>query len=107
MCWAFAQDDDFTQNILPAFCARTDVKIAFGHPDVQKCGECSELRVERRDGGYNYVTVMTTDHPETTNSSLKGGIGCHHARVRPPLSNAGLGSVPICLSHGRVAGSVC
>jgi hypothetical protein len=69
MCWALAQDQHFTHNILPAFCARTDVKIAFGHPDVQKCGECSELRVKRRDGGYNYVTVMTTDHPETTNTS--------------------------------------
>jgi len=69
MCWRLASDTHFTQNVLPAFCARTDVHIAFGHPDSQACGECSEIRVKRRDGGYNYVTVMTTDHPAGTNTS--------------------------------------
>lgn len=69
MCWKLANDAHFTSNVLPAFCARKDVKIAFGHPDAQGCGECSELRVKRRDGGYNYITVMATDHPTGTNTS--------------------------------------
>lgn len=69
MCWRLANDAHFNSNVLPSFCARKDVKIAFGHPDQQGCGECSELRVKRRDGGYNYITVMTTDHPTGTNTS--------------------------------------
>jgi len=72
MCWRLADDQTFTQVTLPSFCARkdeADVVIAFGHPDHQQCGECSELRVLRRDGKYNKIIVMTTDHPADTNTS--------------------------------------
>jgi hypothetical protein len=69
MCWKIGQDSSFKANTLQPFCARKDIHIAFGHPDKQNCGECSEIRVKRRDGGYNSVIVMTIDLPAATNTS--------------------------------------
>jgi predicted chitinase len=37
--------------------------IAFGHPTAVECGECTEIRVQRLDGSYNTIVVMTTDNP--------------------------------------------
>jgi len=74
MCWRKGQDSLFhaADGVMDKFCNRKDInkdQIAFGHPAMAKCGECVEIRVKRRDGQYNYVTVMTTDHPENTNTS--------------------------------------
>lgn len=76
MCWRLGGDQssaeavEFRTTILPAFCNRNPMEmIAFGHPDHQPCGQCSQLRVRRRDGKYNCITVMATDHPTDTNTS--------------------------------------
>eukprot|EP01084_Bolivina_argentea_P259589 438057_1 len=39
-------------------------QFGFGHGVTaqQKCGQCAQIRVPRRDGSYNYMTVMMVDH---------------------------------------------
>jgi len=76
-CWRLDNDPDFKTDVLAPYCARADL-IAFGHPADVECGECTEIRVQRLDGAYNTITVMTTDNPGS------GGV-----TSSPELSTAG------------------
>merc|ERR1712232_487040 len=51
-------------SVMSKFCSRGGL-ITFGHPVNNLCGECIELRVQRIDGNFNTVTVMTVDNPRS------------------------------------------
>lgn len=68
-CWRLDNQPSFKQTTLKDFCARPHHQIAFGHPATQACGECTEIRVKRNDGGYNSIVVMTIDVPGPGNTS--------------------------------------
>lgn len=76
-CWMLDNDPNFKIDVLAPYCSRTDL-IAFGHPAAVECGECTEIRVQRLDGGYNTIVVMTTDNPGSGGSTSS-----------PELSTAG------------------
>lgn len=79
-CWRLDNDPTFKEDELAPFCSRQDL-IAFGHPAAVECGECTEIRVQRLDGTYNTITVMTTDNPGsggTTSSPELSTAGKEH-----------------------------
>jgi len=79
-CWRLDNDPNFKTDVLAPYCSRNDL-IAFGHPTAVECGECTEIRVQRLDGGYNQIVVMTTDNPGsggTTSSPELSTAGKEH-----------------------------